>query len=164
MFVYLFIYWHSGQGSIGPGITQEIRSGSKIFWFWDLFLAHNFEARGASHFAWRCHIFKILPGGVETHSKTPIKYCFFQNIFFLTNKSGFWKWVPRRGDPRDEKGLYISIYFHRFPNYSFIFILWVILKTKLLIYVHTLSHIKDLVIQQRLHSIAFILWVILKTQ
>ena len=66
------------------------------------------EFRGGSccdsHFAWRYHIFKILPGGIETHSKTPIKVFFPKNMFLKKSKdseNGF----PRRGDPRVTKTL-----------------------------------------------------------
>ena len=61
----------------------------------------------ASHFAWRYNIFKMLPGGIETHSKTPMKVCFPKNMF-QTNKdseNGF----PRRGDPRVTKHLLKTI-------------------------------------------------------
>ena len=43
--------------AFGPGSYTEFRSGS----------------RRGSHFGWRYHICKILPGGVETHSKAPIR-------------------------------------------------------------------------------------------
>ena len=53
------------------------------------------EFRGGSccdsHFAWRYNIFKILPGGVETHSKTPIRKIQSQGlkyILFMTNDAG----------------------------------------------------------------------------
>ena len=52
----------------------------------------------ASHFAWRCNIFKIVPGGIETHSKTPIKVAGFQKHLLKTSEdseNGF----TRRGDP-----------------------------------------------------------------
>ena len=44
--------------TLGPGFYTEFRGGSSC----------------ASQFGWRYHICKILPGGVETRSKTPIRW------------------------------------------------------------------------------------------
>ena len=59
-------------GAFGPDPSAEFRGGSCC----------------ASHFAWIYHICKILPGGVEAHSKAPIREIQSQGLkyilFFMT--------------------------------------------------------------------------------
>ena len=101
LFIYLLTFWSRFYWSrnyprnqvrikdiliLRPVPSTEFRGGS----------------RGASHFAWRCNIFKILPGGVETHSKTPIKHV-FQNCCFLVR---ILKMDSPEGRPPRRKGLF----------------------------------------------------------
>ncbi len=65
--------WHSGQGSIIPGISKEIWSRQKISGHSDRIPAQNFDAVLAVIVIWAHGPYlKILSGGAETHSKTPI--------------------------------------------------------------------------------------------
>jgi hypothetical protein len=65
------------------------------------------DSRRASHFARRYNMFKMLPGGIETHSKTPIKVCvFFINHIFSTKTVRILKMDSPEGEtPESQKAL-----------------------------------------------------------
>ena len=58
-------------GAFGPGPSTEFRCGSCC----------------DSHFSWRHHIYTVLSGGVETHSKTPTREIIFKIQYY---SSGWW--------------------------------------------------------------------------
>ena len=81
--------WHSGQGSITPGITKEISLRTKhILRHWDRLLAQNFDARLAGIVIWsdRPYLEKI-PGGLKSLKNHKIRKIHVPNIqahvFFL---------------------------------------------------------------------------------
>ena len=60
----------------------------------------------ASHSARRYHIFKMLPGSIETHSKTPMKICVSEIRGFLQRKVRILKMDSPEGEtPESQKAV-----------------------------------------------------------
>ena len=76
---------HSDQGSMIPEIHQDIRSRNKNIGAFGPGSCTEFRYGSCwhSHSGWRHRICKILPGGVETHSKTPIWETQIQGLKYI---------------------------------------------------------------------------------
>mgnify|MGYP000618276620 CR=1 FL=1 len=76
---------HSDQGSMIPEIRQDIRSRKKMSGHLDRVLAQNFDTVLAGIVIWVGDIAFafLLPRGVETHSKAPIRETQIQGLKYM---------------------------------------------------------------------------------